>query len=136
MFIESTFTTIHDCFAFNPLQNPQILIFYLKAPPKISPFSFGDEPLNFGATISISCIITEGDLPLTVLWQHNGQNLTDEQNDMGDIFFTTRGQRIHMLIIESVKARHMGNFSCTATNRAGRTDFTSNLVVKGSIITI
>lgn len=69
---------------------------------------------------------------MTVLWQHNGQNLTDDQNDMGDIFFTTRGQRIHMLIIESVKARHMGNFSCTATNRAGRTDFTSNLVVKGS----
>lgn len=67
-----------------------------------------------------------------MLWQHNGHNLTDEQNDMGDIFFTTRGQRIHMLIIESVKARHMGNFSCTATNRAGRTDFTSNLVVKGS----
>lgn len=41
------------------------------------------------------------------------------------------GKRIHVLSIDSVKADHAGNYSCIATNQAGRAEFTAPLVVIG-----
>jgi len=39
--------------------------------PQISPFSFGDEPLNRGEVASVNCVVPKGDLPLDIYWTLN-----------------------------------------------------------------
>ena len=39
--------------------------------------------------------------------------------------------RISMLSVESVKARHRGNYSCLAKNRGGTVQYTAQLTVNG-----
>lgn len=96
-------------------------------PPKIAPFSFGDEAMNYGETVSVSCTISGGDLPINVTWTLNGQPL----NAYLEILTEIRGKRIHNLMIDSVKAKHVGNFTCTASNWAGSVEHTSELIVNG-----
>lgn len=100
-----------------------------KVPPRISPFTFGDEPSSFGDTISIQCTIAGGDTPIDVVWKLNDKAIVDTHND---ILLDKRGQRVHTLFIEAVKASHIGNYTCSATNRAGTVKHTSQLLVNGS----
>lgn len=101
----------------------------LKVPPRISPFTFGEEPSSFGDTISIQCTISGGDAPLQVVWMLNNNTIL---NSHDNILLDKRGQRVHTLFIESVRASHIGNYTCVATNRAGTVKHTSQLLVNGS----
>lgn len=101
-------------------------------PPKVSPFSFGDEPASFGDTVSIQCTISGGDTPIFVIWKLNNEPIV---NNHMNILLDKRGQRIHMLTIESVSAKHIGNYTCSASNRAGIVDYVSELLVNGLINT-
>lgn len=95
--------------------------------PKITPFTFG-QPKNFGAMVSVQCILGEGDLPVKILWEFNGKPL-----DSGDgIMINAFGSRVSNLMIESVEGRHAGNYTCTSKNRAGSKSFTSQLEVIGT----
>lgn len=100
----------------------------LLVPPKITPFSFGEEPMNFEEPVSVTCTISGGDLPINVIWTLNRVPI---EPSMG-ILTEKRGKRIYALTIESVKAEHAGNFTCLAENIAGITEHTSQLVVNGS----
>lgn len=108
-----------------------LFIFYsiIKVPPRISPFTFGDEPSSFGDTISIQCTISGGDAPLKVIWKLNDETIVDTHNN---IMLDTRGQRVHNLFIESVQYSHIGNYTCLAANKAGTVKYTSQLLVNGS----
>lgn len=98
-------------------------------PPKITPFSFGDEPMNQDEPVSISCTISGGDLPIKVKWTLNG----GEIESWHEILTETRGKRINVLMIESLKAKHAGVYGCVAENAAGVVEHTSELIVNGQL---
>lgn len=78
--------------------------------------------------ISIQCSISGGDMPIGVMWKLNNVLIP---NDHHDILLDRRGQRVHTLHIEAVTEKHIGNYTCSATNRAGTVEFTSTLLVNG-----
>lgn len=96
-------------------------------PPKISPFDFGEAPLNFGEPASVQCTILGGDLPMTTTFWHNNQSI----DQMHDVSLSKIGKRIHVLSIESVAGHHAGVYSCRAKNIAGVSEHSAVLSVNG-----
>ncbi|XP_017867823.1 PREDICTED: Down syndrome cell adhesion molecule-like protein Dscam2 isoform X28 [Drosophila arizonae] len=94
-------------------------------PPKITPFTFGTEPMNFGEPVSVHCTISGGDLPVSVIWTLNRHPLLPEL----EIFTEKRGQRINNLMIDAIEAKHAGNYTCIASNSAGRAEHSAELIV-------
>lgn len=72
------------------------------------------------------CVVSHGDLPMEILWLHNGHEI---QDDLGVTF--TSNKRISTLTIESVAHYNAGNYTCQAKNKAGVDTFTIDLVVNG-----
>lgn len=95
--------------------------------PKIAPFDFGDEPLNFGEPASVQCTILGGDLPISVTWMLNNKSV----DELFDISKSKIGQRINVLSIESVTAHHSGTYTCISKNIAGITSHSAILTVNG-----
>lgn len=96
-------------------------------PPKIVPFSFGDEAMNYDETVSVTCTVSGGDLPINFIWLLNRVPIEPNQ----EILTEKRGKRISALTIDSLKASHRGNYTCLVTNDAGETEYTSELKVNG-----
>jgi hypothetical protein len=94
------------------------------------PLSFGAEILNEGAFGQVSCIVAEGDEPLSISWSFHGSDIT---TDLG-IITSQVGTRMTMLIIHSVGHRHRGNYTCIAQNPAGMVSQTVELKVNGKFI--
>ena len=92
------------------------------------PLSFGAEILNEGAFAQVSCIVAEGDEPLTISWSFHGSNIT---TDLG-IVTSQVGNRITMLIIPSLGHKHSGKYTCIAQNTAGIVSRTVELKVNGN----
>lgn len=99
-------------------------------PPKIIPFTFGDDPMNFGETVSVSCIISGGDLPIDLFWYFNGRALNDYDN-LNNILLEKKGKKLYLLMIESLSAKHIGNYTCSAKNTAGIDEYSAILNVNG-----
>ncbi|XP_025152758.1 Down syndrome cell adhesion molecule-like protein Dscam2 isoform X9 [Harpegnathos saltator] len=103
--------------------------------PQIAPFTFGDEAANAGEMASVQCAVIKGDLPVDVVWSFNGRVIDangafDEHNyDHSDIVISRNSKRASTLTIESVAARHAGEYSCTASNTAGTATHSSVLSV-------
>ncbi|ALC40838.1 Dscam, partial [Drosophila busckii] len=93
--------------------------------PKIAPFEFGEEPLNYGEPASVQCTILGGDLPINVTWLLNNATI----DSYHDISYSRIGKRIKVLSIEAVAAHHAGSYSCHAQNKAGLTAHTARLIV-------
>lgn len=49
------------------------LFSHLLVLPTIVPFSFGQDELNLDESISATCSITKGDLPLKIWWTFTGE---------------------------------------------------------------
>lgn len=96
-------------------------------PPKIAPFTFGEEPLNQDEPASVTCMISGGDLPINVIFMFNRSPIDTSH----DVVIEKRGKRIYVLIIEATKAKHAGNYSCLAENAAGIVEHMSRLIVNG-----
>jgi len=81
-----------------------------------------------------SCSVTKGDLPLKIWWTFKGNddefpyNLTTNDG----VVITRNTQKISVLAIEAVKARHKGNYTCLAQNKAGVSQQSSYLLINGS----
>ncbi|XP_064216068.1 Down syndrome cell adhesion molecule isoform X5 [Tribolium castaneum] len=93
--------------------------------PHISPFSFGDTPVHSGQTAQVTCLVSEGDLPLTITWSFQG-GLLDSNSG---VITTMIGKKASSLLIDSVSEVQSGNYTCTARNRAGSSDYTASLDV-------
>lgn len=50
--------------------------FLSQVPPKITPFDFGDEPANVEDSVSIMCLISNGDLPIDIEWLFNDYGIS------------------------------------------------------------
>lgn len=97
-------------------------------PPKIVPFSFGIEPMNTYETVSATCTISGGDTPINIIWLLNRAPI----EPYFEISTEKRGKRVNVLLIESLQAKHAGNYTCRAENNAGSVEHSAELVVIGS----
>jgi len=75
---------------------------------------------------------------LKVWWTFKGDNDDYAQNltTSDGIVITRTGQKLSSLYIEAVKARHRGNYSCFAQNKAGFSHQSSYLSINGSKLLI
>jgi len=82
----------------------------------------------------VSCSVTKGDLPIKIWWTFKGNedNLPYNLTTNDGVVITRNTQKVSMLTIEAVKARHRGNYTCHAQNRAGVSQQSSYLSMNGS----
>ncbi|XP_050561822.1 cell adhesion molecule Dscam2 isoform X48 [Spodoptera frugiperda] len=93
--------------------------------PQIHPFTFGDEPANAGDTVGVQCMVTKGDTPVNITWHLNGKPTSDIQG----ITVTRIGHKSSSLSIDSVASVHTGIYTCSAANRAGYANYSTELAV-------
>ena len=93
----------------------------------IVPFSFGSAVVNTGVYSQLLCVVSQGDMPVTITWSLKGQKL----NSGPDITTTMLGKRTSMLTIASVSYLHIGEYTCRATNPAGSVTHSAELKVNG-----
>ncbi|XP_035788141.1 Down syndrome cell adhesion molecule-like protein Dscam2 isoform X1 [Anopheles albimanus] len=98
-------------------------------PPKIAPFSFGEEPMNYGESASVTCNIISGDLPIDIEWFFNGKPLTRYHHELDKLKVADFGKRTKALSIDEVDARYAGLYSCKATNVASSVEYSHELIV-------
>ena len=79
--------------------------------------------------LSVQCIITDGDLPIEILWTFNNDLITPDQ---ADITVAKISKRSSVLTIDSVDAKNAGKYSCQARNTAGSAAYSTELKVIGS----
>lgn len=93
--------------------------------------------MDEGDFAHVSCVVTKGDMPLTIRWTLHGEESGD-----GDLMGATAnsgistsqsGPRANFLSIASVGPQHRGIYTCTATNEAGSTVQSTRLRVNGEM---
>ncbi|XP_046738267.1 Down syndrome cell adhesion molecule-like protein Dscam2 isoform X3 [Diprion similis] len=94
--------------------------------PQILPFTFGEEPANWGELVSVTCSVIKGDLPIAISWAFNGEPI---ENDQTDVTIGSTNKKNSVLSIEAVVARHAGEYTCSASNKAGATSHSAALFV-------
>jgi hypothetical protein len=77
----------------------------------------------------VQCAVIKGDSPITISWFFNGVEITPGYQG---VLIGKMSQRISTLSIEAVRARHSGDYTCRASNAAGKTDHTAYLNVNGN----
>ena len=95
--------------------------------PEIVPFSFGKSVVNEGEYAQVTCSVSRGDEPLKITWSLKGDVVSSEPS----LTTTMIGTRTSILIINSVGYRHSGHYTCHASNKAGSSQFTTELLVNG-----
>ena len=99
--------------------------------PVIVPFSFGDEPVNQGDFVQLTCNVRRGDKPLSITWSLKGDVISSDP-----LMTTTKlGQQTSILIISSVDYQHSGQYTCRAENPAGTATHSAELLVNGKSAT-
>ncbi|XP_045473862.1 Down syndrome cell adhesion molecule-like protein Dscam2 isoform X48 [Harmonia axyridis] len=93
--------------------------------PHIVPFTFGENPVHSGQTTQVTCLVSEGDLPLNVTWTFQGRSV----ESLSGVSTTKIGKKASLLLIDSVVDTHQGQYTCTAMNRAGYANYTTSLDV-------
>ncbi|XP_021705585.1 Down syndrome cell adhesion molecule-like protein Dscam2 isoform X40 [Aedes aegypti] len=93
-------------------------------PPKILPFSFGEESMNSGESASVQCNVHSGDFPLQIRWYIGDLLILDPT-----ITITNIGKRLKVLSIDGVQGRHAGNYTCEASNKAATVSYSAELLV-------
>ena len=101
---------------------------FLLEPPSIVPFSFGRDVVDSGEFAQLTCVVSKGDMPITITWSLKGQDL----NSGPSITTTMVGTRTSMLIISSVDYSHIGEYTCRASNPAGSVTHAAKLNVNGN----
>lgn len=108
----------------------QFVFIFVSVPPQIAPFTFGEEPANFGDMAGVNCMAVKGDLPIDLFWTLNNLPLVAD-GDQG-ITMQKNNARTSALSIEALGAQHRGVYQCVARNRAGFSVVASELIVNGA----
>ncbi|XP_076265889.1 Down syndrome cell adhesion molecule 1 isoform X21 [Rhynchophorus ferrugineus] len=93
--------------------------------PRLQSFTYGDEPLSMGQSTTVNCNLAYGDLPVTFSWMLNGNPV----GDIDGINVGAFGRKTSFLSIDSLTEAHAGNYTCVASNMAGISSFTAELLV-------
>ncbi|XP_033326682.1 Down syndrome cell adhesion molecule 1 isoform X43 [Megalopta genalis] len=94
-------------------------------PPTIQQFSFTKLPMNAGEFENLQCIVPTGDLPLNIRWSYPGE----EMGGSSGVLAKKVADRVSMLMISVITARHAGEYVCTAENAAGTASHSTTLTV-------
>ena len=78
---------------------------------------------------NLQCIVGIGDLPLTVIWEY-----PEMKNENSGVLVSQIGPRVSLLTIPSVTSINVGNYTCIASNSAGKDVYTTPLTVNGSLV--
>lgn len=97
--------------------------------PQILHFDFGEDAVNSGDMATANCAVTKGDFPINITWSFNGKPI----DSSAGITTVQANKRISTITIESVGADHSGEYTCTASNRAGMSTYSATLNVNGTI---
>ncbi|KFB35461.1 AGAP010884-PA-like protein [Anopheles sinensis] len=95
-------------------------------PPSITPFFFGEEPLNSGESTAVNCMVFKGDAPLEIRWYFNGNQLPTNENG---IVIARMSERLSSLSIDPIGDYNRGTYECRAKNRAGEAIQSAELVI-------
>lgn len=132
--VPSLFCVFLVCGAFRELIHPvsyfmlrQIICFSVL--PKISPFDFGEAAIFAGEAAQVACFVTEGDQPIDISWSFNGS----DASTLHGVSTTKIGRKASTMVIDPALSGHRGNYTCTASNRAGFVNFTATLNVNGTL---
>lgn len=82
-----------------------------------------------GDRASLTCSVTKGDQPLTIVWHKDGRLVDHAQQQMS---VTQVDTFTSILLIESLSPNHNGNYSCVVKNQAATVSHTQQLVVNGN----
>ncbi|XP_053206048.1 cell adhesion molecule DSCAML1-like isoform X1 [Panonychus citri] len=101
--------------------------------PRIQPFTFPNEVNLNQPILVINCIVSSGDVPITFEWLKDGQSIQAENNNNVDI--DVRNHEMYSILeMKNLKSKHIGNYTCVASNRFGTESFTSSLLMKGFLL--
>lgn len=92
--------------------------------PQIDQFNFNQNGVNGGQPVRIMCIVSAGDLPITMYWLKNGEPLIRSIHHKIDEYTS-------MLSFRQAEIADAGNYTCVAKNAAGENRKSSVLKVKG-----
>ena len=89
--------------------------------------------MNLDEAVAATCIIIKGDTPIKVWWtlRDDFDNYERNLSTNDGVVITRNNQKVSVLTIEAVKARHRGNYTCYAQNKAGIAQFSAFLAVNG-----
>ena len=110
-------------------KKPIFCFCYVQVAPQIGPFIISDGPANWGDTVSATCSIVKGDFPMEITWLFNGEPVGLQNSD---VVVTAINKHMSAISIESVAARHAGEYTCVAKNRAGNISHSTILSVNGT----
>lgn len=85
--------------------------------PHIIPFEV-EESIFAGESVHMTCHVSKGDRPLQISWSFQGHEIPYHNNK--GITTTKLGEKASVLSIPIAMGHHSGNYTCTASNRAGR----------------
>lgn len=130
------YTSVHvtyDTYTITYIRSrPVITRPYIDPPPSVPPtiqqFSFTKLPMNAGEFANLQCIVPTGDLPLNIRWSYPGE----EMGGSSGVLAKKVADRVSMLMISVITARHAGEYVCTAENAAGTVSHSTTLTVNGS----
>ncbi|XP_043494413.1 Down syndrome cell adhesion molecule-like protein Dscam2 isoform X50 [Polistes fuscatus] len=94
-------------------------------PPTIQEFAFMKLPMNAGEFANLQCIVPTGDLPLNIRWSYPGE----EMGGSSGVLAKKVADRVSMLMISVITAKHAGEYVCTAENAAGTASYSTALTV-------
>lgn len=133
------------------------LFISIKVRPTIEPFSVS-RSLREGQRTTITCTISSGDLPISISWFRNQQQLVEETSapvtfeeglvgapqvaqtngSSSSGLISLPGVRMSRvsdysssLLFESLLVQHSGNYTCLARNEAGQVSHHASMVVQG-----
>ncbi|GFV73982.1 hemicentin-1 [Trichonephila clavipes] len=116
----------YECSADNDVTPPiaKRIRIHVNDAPKIIQFSFKENVLE-GDVVSVACFAVTKMVPVTYTWLKNGKNIENVKN----IRFSNT-EEVSSIILDPVTLSDSGNYTCAATNSAGRDTFTTALQVK------
>lgn len=100
--------------------------------PHIIPFEV-EESIFAGESVHLTCHVSKGDRPLQITWSFQGLQIP-YHNNMG-IKTTKLGEKASVLSIPTVMGQHSGNYTCTASNRAGSANHSAVVNIHGTLLT-
>ncbi|XP_037507198.2 Down syndrome cell adhesion molecule-like protein Dscam2, partial [Rhipicephalus sanguineus] len=119
----------YSCVARDPQGNTAKgqLAVHVMTPPVVNPFSFADDLIE-GKRAGAACIVSDGDLPITIQWLKDGVPV-EHQRELG-ASVADANDYTSFLSFTGVRQLHSGNYTCVASNPAASANYTAPMVVQ------
>ncbi|VVC39650.1 Hypothetical protein CINCED_3A005038 [Cinara cedri] len=98
--------------------------------PPIMEYTFIEQTLQPGPTVSLKCSASGNPTP-SMAWQLDGFRLPDHPRYLIGQYVTLHGDIVSHLNITQVSVEDGGEYTCTASNRAGTTSHSARLNIYG-----